>query len=59
MAHRPLPSMTMATWRGMNRGSICGGRAPDGCGYGSARAGRRAEGREGMGSVLGFRGSGP
>src|SRR3954454_6093389 len=35
LAQRPLPSITIATWPGtLSRGS-CGGRTPDGCGFGA------------------------
>ena len=35
LAHRPLPSMTMATCRGTRSFGISGGLAPDGCGLGA------------------------
>src|ERR1700754_2005096 len=35
-AHRPLPSITIATCRGTSSGGIAGGRAPDGCGSGGS-----------------------
>src|SRR4051812_37224895 len=34
LAQRPLPSMTIATWRGMRSRGRAGGRAPDACGAG-------------------------
>src|SRR5262245_10573712 len=34
LAHRPLPSMTIATCRGTNSRGIAGGVTPDGCGAG-------------------------
>src|SRR5918995_1769506 len=34
LAQRPLPSMTMATWRGIRSRAMAGGRAPDGWGKG-------------------------
>src|SRR3954453_3038044 len=40
LAQRPLPSITIATWRGTSSGGSCGGRAPDGGGVGG-RTSRR------------------
>ena len=34
LAHRPLPSMTIATWRGTRSAGIAGGSAPSRCGAG-------------------------
>ena len=34
LAHRPLPSITIATWRGTSSRGTAGGRAPDGWGVG-------------------------
>src|SRR4051794_33076426 len=34
LAHRPLPSMTIATCRGTRAGGRSGARAPEGCGVG-------------------------
>src|SRR5688572_1513567 len=42
LAQRPLPSMTIATWRGTRSGGISGGLAPDGCGGGGCTGVRRA-----------------
>ena len=46
LAHRPLPSMTMATWRGMSPAGSLGGRAPEGWGVGPCLAGREVDGME-------------
>src|SRR5919107_5072842 len=35
LAHRPLPSMTIATCRGTSARGTAGGRAPEGCGVGA------------------------
>ena len=51
-AHRPLPSITSATWRGTTSVASSGGRAPEGCGSGgrtvrSTRGGGRRRGNTG------------
>ena len=35
LAQRPLPSMTIATCPGTLPAGICGGRTPEGCGFGA------------------------
>src|SRR5689334_22291811 len=37
-AHRPLPSITIATCLGTRSAGMAGGRAPDGCGGGAGQA---------------------
>src|SRR5690242_7347108 len=44
LAHRPLPSMTIATCLGSRAGAMAGGVAPDGCGNGLAYMGLRSVG---------------
>ena len=39
-AHRPLPSITTATWCGTSSEGIAGGVAPEGCGTGARTGGR-------------------
>src|SRR6476661_8013244 len=46
LAHRPLPSMTIATCLGSRAGAMTGGVAPDGCGKGLAYMGLRSVGIE-------------